>query len=111
MSDCTAARHFDPHTIVSLSQSSIQRELAVKGYSTESDPVMAEYITIMLINSKTPEAITAELIDLIGTDYDPAFTDWLFAEASVGEDESGETNVLVPTEATSSAPVAAPSAS
>ncbi|KAG8765826.1 hypothetical protein FRC12_007259 [Ceratobasidium sp. 428] len=44
-------------------QSAIQKELVAKGYSDESDLVMAEYITIMLINSKTAEQITAELID------------------------------------------------
>ena len=58
----------------------------MKGYSTESDPVMAEYITIMLINSKTPEQITSELTDLIGPEYDPKFTDWLFVEATASEE-------------------------
>lgn len=72
-------------------QSSIQKELAMKGYSTESDPVMAEYITIMLINTKTSEQITSELTDLIGPEYDPKFTDWLFAEVSSTE-EAAETS-------------------
>ncbi|EJD40392.1 hypothetical protein AURDEDRAFT_115882 [Auricularia subglabra TFB-10046 SS5] len=62
-------------------QLSIQKELARLQYSeSEDDPVMAEYITIMLINNKTPEQITAELTDLIGAEYDPAFTTWLFDE-------------------------------
>ncbi|KAG8907267.1 hypothetical protein FRB99_004961 [Tulasnella sp. 403] len=60
-------------------QASIQKELSVKGYSAEDDTVLAEYITIMLINDKTPEQVTAELTELIG-DYDSTFTDWLFSE-------------------------------
>ncbi|KAG8965285.1 hypothetical protein FRC03_000750 [Tulasnella sp. 419] len=61
-------------------QTKIRKELAAKGYSTEADTVMAEYITIMLINSKTSDQITEELKDLIGEEYDPAFTEWLFQE-------------------------------
>ncbi|KAG8992465.1 hypothetical protein FRB90_001003 [Tulasnella sp. 427] len=60
-------------------QASVQKELAVKGYSPEDDTVMAEYITIMLINDKTPDQVTSELTELI-PDYDPVFTDWLFEE-------------------------------
>ncbi|KAL5504674.1 hypothetical protein ACEPAH_7337 [Sanghuangporus vaninii] len=64
-------------------QDSIQNELQKRGFSPDADPVMAEYITIMLINNKTAEQITAELEDLIGaSEYDPSFTDWLFAEAT-----------------------------
>ncbi|KAI5121448.1 hypothetical protein M0805_009556 [Coniferiporia weirii] len=57
-------------------QNSIQDELLKRGYSPDSDPVMAEYITIMLINNKTAEQITTELED------HASFTDWLFAEAA-----------------------------
>lgn len=60
-------------------QASIQKELAVKGYSPEDDTVMAEYITIMLINDKTSDQVTSELTELI-PEYDGAFTDWLFEE-------------------------------
>ncbi|KAH7102267.1 hypothetical protein BKA62DRAFT_829609 [Auriculariales sp. MPI-PUGE-AT-0066] len=60
-------------------QIAIQKELARLGYSeSEDDPVMAEYITIMLINEKTPDMITEELTDLIGADYNSSFTAWLF---------------------------------
>ncbi|KAG5652848.1 hypothetical protein H0H81_003410 [Sphagnurus paluster] len=62
---------------------------------------MAEYITIMVINNKTggthqshfnnnvtdssgKAQITSELEDLIGSDFDPSFTEWLFQEASKG---------------------------
>ncbi|QRV84108.1 polyadenylated RNA-binding protein NAB2 [Ceratobasidium sp. AG-Ba] len=79
-------------------QSAIQKELVTKGYSDESgtynavldlrdaniyvDMVMAEYITIMLINSKTAEQITSELVDLVGPEYDTSFTSWLFDEVA-----------------------------
>ncbi|KAH9922064.1 uncharacterized protein B0H18DRAFT_1105731 [Fomitopsis serialis] len=65
-------------------QTSIQDELTKRGYSTEADPVMAEYITIMIINNKTKEQISSELEDLIGTEFDPTFVDWLFEEAAKG---------------------------
>ncbi|KAJ7287225.1 hypothetical protein C8J57DRAFT_1283255 [Mycena rebaudengoi] len=68
-------------------QQSIQDELTRRGYSPEPDPVMAEYITIMIINNKTAAQITSELEDLIGTDFDPTFTDWLFDEAAKGAAE------------------------
>lgn len=83
-------------------KNSIQKELAMKGYSTESDPVMAEYITIMLINNKTPEQITGELVDLVGSEYDQKFTDWLFNEAASSledpEQVAPETQVPAPSE-------------
>jgi len=44
-------------------QTSIQDELMSRGYSPDADPVMAEYITIMIINNKTPAQITSELED------------------------------------------------
>lgn len=62
-------------------QSSIQHGLAQRDYSTPDDPVMAEYITVMLANNKTEEQITVELADLIGPEYDATFTRWLFEEA------------------------------
>ncbi|KAF7293446.1 hypothetical protein MIND_01122100 [Mycena indigotica] len=68
-------------------QQSIQDELTRRNYSPDPDPVMAEYITIMVINDKTPEQITGELEDLIGSDFDASFTDWLFAEAEKGAEE------------------------
>ncbi|CAH7670869.1 hypothetical protein BY996DRAFT_7313135 [Phakopsora pachyrhizi] len=59
----------------------VQRKLAEFSYSTADDVVMAEYVVVMLANSKTPDQITAELTELIGDDmYDPAFTTWLFEE-------------------------------
>ncbi|KII95659.1 hypothetical protein PLICRDRAFT_693828 [Plicaturopsis crispa FD-325 SS-3] len=69
-------------------QKSIQDELTRRGFSPDADPVMAEYITIMIINNKTAAQVTGELEDLIGSDYDPSFTDWLFAEAAKGAPES-----------------------
>lgn len=80
-------------------QDAIQQELAVRGWATENDPVMAEFITIMMINSKSSEQITAELTELIGDDYDPEFTTWLFAEAADEDDP------VVPVVAPIAAPV------
>ncbi|CAO1630801.1 unnamed protein product [Jaminaea pallidilutea] len=62
-------------------QTSIQNALASRGWSTADDPVMAEYVLVMLANSKTREQIDSELSDLVGGDYDAAFTDWLWGEA------------------------------
>ncbi|KAI3618858.1 polyadenylated rna binding protein [Moniliophthora roreri] len=69
-------------------QQAIQDELLARGYSQDSDPVMAEYILIMIINNKTAAQITGELDDLIGADFDSSFTDWLFAEAAKGSSEA-----------------------
>ncbi|KAI0359628.1 hypothetical protein OH77DRAFT_1472978 [Trametes cingulata] len=69
-------------------QNAIQDELMKRGFSPEADPVMAEYITIMIINNKTPAQISSELEDLIGSDFDTSFVDWLFAEAAKGAPES-----------------------
>ncbi|KAJ3724411.1 hypothetical protein FB446DRAFT_721782 [Lentinula raphanica] len=69
-------------------QQAIQDELITRGYSPDADPVMAEYITIMIINNKTNAQITSELEDLIGSDFDPSFTDWLFREAARGSTEA-----------------------
>ncbi|KAF8738491.1 hypothetical protein AX14_011326 [Amanita brunnescens Koide BX004] len=71
-------------------QQSIQDELTKRGYSQDADPVMAEYITIMVINNKTAVQITSELEDLIGSDFDSSFTDWLFVEAAKGAPGSDE---------------------
>ncbi|TRM69098.1 hypothetical protein BD626DRAFT_472922 [Schizophyllum amplum] len=62
-------------------QTAIQNELTRRGLSAD-DAVMAEYITIMIINNKTSTQITAELNDLIGPEYESSFTDWLFEEAA-----------------------------
>ncbi|KAG2153289.1 hypothetical protein DEU56DRAFT_774223 [Suillus clintonianus] len=69
-------------------QKSVQDELTARSFSADADPVMAEYITIMIINNKTAAQITSELLDLIGPEFDPSFTDWLFAEAAKGAPES-----------------------
>jgi len=44
-------------------QTAIQDELANRGWGTEPDVTMAEYITIMLINGKSEEQINNELMD------------------------------------------------
>ncbi|KAI6111970.1 hypothetical protein EDD16DRAFT_1694007 [Pisolithus croceorrhizus] len=78
-------------------QNAIQNELTRRSYSVDADPVMAEYITIMIINNKTPAQITSELEDLIGSDFDPSFTDWLFTEAAKGVPEAeGPSSIPIP---------------
>ncbi|KAJ3815818.1 hypothetical protein F5876DRAFT_29674 [Lentinula aff. lateritia] len=72
-------------------QQAIQDELMTRGYSPEADPVMAEYITIMIINNKTAAQITSELEDFFGSDFDPNFTGWLFKEAARGSIETETT--------------------
>lgn len=42
---------------------------------------MAEYVTVMLANSKTSEQITTELSELIGPDYESSVTEWIFDSA------------------------------
>jgi len=44
-------------------QTAIQNELANRGWGTEPDVTMAEYITIMLINGKSEDQINGELMD------------------------------------------------
>ncbi|KAF8911484.1 hypothetical protein CPB84DRAFT_1812332 [Gymnopilus junonius] len=66
-------------------QQAIQDELTKRGYNPDTDMVMAEYITIMVINNKTSAQITSELEDLIGSDFNPSFTEWLFEEAAKGD--------------------------
>jgi hypothetical protein len=44
-------------------QTAIQNELASRGWGTEPDVTMAEYITIMLINGKSEDQINSELMD------------------------------------------------
>ncbi|KAH0829171.1 hypothetical protein J3R83DRAFT_2682 [Lanmaoa asiatica] len=79
-------------------QNAIQDELMKRGFSPDAgqftgtismhsnaypggytDPVMAEYITIMIINNKTA---------VFQFSTDPSFTDWLFVEAAKGAPES-----------------------
>ncbi|KAI0941719.1 hypothetical protein AcW1_003529 [Taiwanofungus camphoratus] len=84
-------------------QNSIRDELTKRGYSPDADPVMAEYITIMIINNKTPAQISSELEDLIGTDFDPSFVDWLFAEAAKGAPESEAPAAAEPSTSTQTA--------
>ncbi|KAN0125600.1 hypothetical protein V8E52_000807 [Russula decolorans] len=89
-------------------ESAIQDELIKRGYSAEPDPVMAEYITIMIINNKTRDQISSELEDLIGSVVERGFTDWLFTEAARGapETELGSQSQTQPTDSQPSLPVA-----
>lgn len=87
-------------------ESAIQDELIKRGYSAEPDPVMAEYITIMIINNKTRDQISSELEDLIGSVVERGFIDWLFTEAAKGapESELGPQTQTQPTDSQPSLP-------
>ncbi|KAI0090742.1 hypothetical protein BDY19DRAFT_886920 [Irpex rosettiformis] len=85
-------------------QNAVQDELTKRGYSVDADPVMAEYITIMIINNKTAAQISSELEDLIGSDFDPSFVDWLFAEVAKGAPEAVEQVPVVPEPAPAAQP-------
>ncbi|RDX49293.1 hypothetical protein OH76DRAFT_1556498 [Lentinus brumalis] len=72
-------------------QSQIESELVNRGLGTEPDSTMAEYVTILIINNKTPEQIKAELVDLANNEGDiSGFVDWLFEQASKGAPEAAE---------------------
>ncbi|KAL4248294.1 hypothetical protein ABKN59_006681 [Abortiporus biennis] len=86
-------------------QNAIQDELMKRGFSPDADPVMAEYITIMIINNKTAAQITSELEDLIGPDFDASFVDWLFAEVAKSAPESESPRIAEPAPAPAPQPI------
>ncbi|PWN20075.1 hypothetical protein BCV69DRAFT_283608 [Microstroma glucosiphilum] len=64
-------------------QSSIQDNLVSRGWVDASDPMMAEYVLVMLANAKGREQIDQELAELIGEGvYEKDFTQWLWSEAA-----------------------------
>lgn len=70
----------------------IQLELANRGYSTHDDPVMAEYIVVMLANQKTSEQVTSELEELVGDEYDENFTQWVWDQTENALQQAGVGN-------------------
>lgn len=62
-------------------QASIQEALAVRGFASRDDSVMAEYVLVMLANAKSKTQIDAELSELVGSEYSDDFTTWLWKEA------------------------------
>ncbi|CAD6897720.1 unnamed protein product [Tilletia controversa] len=80
----------------------IQAELVRREYCTEDDSVFAEFVDLMFGNKKTKEAIDVELSELIGPEYDPSFTDWLWRKAEalaagIDDDEApGGSAIAVP---------------
>lgn len=92
-------------------QHAIQLELANRDYSSEDDPVMAEYIVVMLANQKTPDQITAEMKDLIGAEYDPAFTEWIWTATQSCLDRHTAAQASTSGTASTSAPPVATDAS
>ncbi|WWD17198.1 hypothetical protein CI109_101636 [Kwoniella shandongensis] len=62
-------------------QSEIQGELERREWAEPDDNVMAEYITVLLANGSARDRVQSEMDDLVGSDFDPAFLDWLFSKA------------------------------
>ena len=60
---CRNAQFRTPRLTTPPPQTAIQNELASRGWGTEPDITMAEYITIMLINGKSEDQINSELMD------------------------------------------------
>ncbi|SPO30828.1 related to NAB2 - nuclear polyadenylated RNA-binding protein required for nuclear mRNA export [Ustilago trichophora] len=93
-------------------QHSIQLELASHEYSSPDDPVMAEYIVVMLANQKTADQITTEMKDLIGSEYDAAFTDWIWnaTQSCLDRHAASSSSAQAGTSAGASVPTSATSA-
>ncbi|KAK0535306.1 mRNA-binding protein nab2 [Tilletia horrida] len=75
----------------------IHAELVRRGYCDEDDHVFAEFIDLMYGNKKTREAIDGELSELIGSDYDSSFTEWLWRKAealAAGIDEDDDATAV-----------------
>nr|XP_019046434.1 hypothetical protein I302_05183 [Kwoniella bestiolae CBS 10118]OCF25364.1 hypothetical protein I302_05183 [Kwoniella bestiolae CBS 10118] len=93
-------------------QAEIQRELERREWAEPEDNVMAEYITVLLANGSARERVQTEMDDLVGSDFDPAFLDWLFSAAksitSAPSPSPIPTSAAVPTASTSQSPVNAP---
>ncbi|KAK9721173.1 mRNA-binding protein nab2 [Basidiobolus ranarum] len=58
-------------------QDKIMYKLAEYGYGAEDDPMLAEFVAVMVANKKSLEQVNSEMTDLIGPDYNPGFGDWL----------------------------------
>ncbi|KIR67325.1 hypothetical protein I314_02543 [Cryptococcus bacillisporus CA1873] len=93
------ARQFTSEQSAQL-QSEVQAELERREWAEPNDNVMAEYITVLLANGSSRERVQSEMDDLVGSDFDPAFLDWLFVKSdSVISDGSPNQPVPTPVEA------------
>ncbi|KAI9288376.1 hypothetical protein BC943DRAFT_316385 [Umbelopsis sp. AD052] len=61
-------------------QNDIHQKCVEKEYVSADDNRLSEYIITMLVNGKTQSDLDSELIQLIGNDYDPALSAWVFSE-------------------------------
>ncbi|KAL9940942.1 hypothetical protein V8E36_000430 [Tilletia maclaganii] len=100
--------------MVKTRREAIQAELVRRGYCTEDDGVFAEFVDLMYSNKKSKEAIDAELTELIGPEYEPSFTAWLWRKAEAmaaglddGEEEEEGPKVGGAAPASGSGPAAA----
>lgn len=60
------------------------------GYGADNLEVLAEYVTVMIINNKGLEQVNRELGELIGDDYDSTFATALFEELKGGGEPVGD---------------------
>ncbi|ORX36581.1 hypothetical protein BD324DRAFT_626414 [Kockovaella imperatae] len=63
-------------------QSEVQAELERREWAEPDDNVMAEYITVLLANGNSREKVHTEMNDLVGSDFDERFLEWLFDTAA-----------------------------
>ncbi|WVO22115.1 uncharacterized protein IAS62_003440 [Cryptococcus decagattii] len=93
------ARQFTSEQSAQL-QSEVQAELERREWAEPNDNVMAEYITVLLANGSSRERVQSEMDDLVGSDFDPAFLDWLFVKSeSIVSDGSPNQPAPTPVEA------------
>ncbi|WVQ72454.1 hypothetical protein IAR50_002006 [Cryptococcus sp. DSM 104548] len=76
-------------------QADVQAELERREWAEPNDTVMAEYVTVLLVNGSARERVQAEMEDLVGGDFDSNFLDWLFAKASAVTDSNAASNPQV----------------
>ncbi|ORY05761.1 hypothetical protein K493DRAFT_33452 [Basidiobolus meristosporus CBS 931.73] len=73
-------------------QDKIMYKLAEFGYGAEDDPMLAEFVAVMVANKKSLEQVNSEMTDLIGADYNPAFGDWLMQLTTPTTDTTNQEN-------------------
>ncbi|KAL1411582.1 mRNA-binding protein nab2 [Vanrija albida] len=59
-------------------QAEVQAELERREWAESNDSVMAEYVCVLLANGNARDKVEAEMADLVGSDFESSFLDWLF---------------------------------
>lgn len=58
-------------------QSLVQSKLIQLKWSEEGDDLLSEYCVVLLANNKASPQIITELSEIVGSDLDPEFVQWL----------------------------------